>query len=63
MVEAKFPAKLRSGGKVKIITVPFEILEFYGLKDQEMYEIVIRSKPKSGMSNLWKFHENYGVTV
>ena len=59
MIEAKFPAKLRSGGKVKIITVPSEILEFYGLKDQELYEVIIRKK----MSNLWKFHENYGVTV
>lgn len=67
MNEVIFPAKLRNGGKVRIITVPKEIIDFYDLGDEELYEIIIRQKPvvqKIKMSFLGFLHGNlWGLAV
>lgn len=52
MEEIKFPAKLRNGGKVKIITVPKDYIEYYQLNEDEFVEVVIRKKDAtSGIQN------------
>lgn len=62
---ATFVSRLRQGGNAKVITVPKEYVEYHDLKDGRLYQIIIqeKSESESKMSNLWSFHENYGVTV
>jgi hypothetical protein len=51
MIEAKFPAKLRSGGSSTIIGVPKDIIELYGLDKNSLYEICIKKVSFFGFSH------------
>lgn len=52
MIEARFPAKLRSGGKTQIISVPKDVIELYGLEKESLYEITIKKLSFLGFNHV-----------